>query len=239
MTITRSATPATTPRSWVMSTIAELGAVLDALEHVEHLGLDRHVERGRGLVGDEQVGVVRDRHRDHRPLAHAARVLVRVLLGPVGRVRDADEVEQLDHALLQLLAADLAVDRDRLRDLVADPVRRVQRREGVLEHHRDPRRPGSSGAPSPRAPAGPGPRTGCDPVTCARLGSSPSIGHRRDRLPRSRLPHDPQRLARHHRERDVVDRVERAVVGGERDRQPLHREERLGGRAGRHVGSPR
>ncbi len=31
-----------------------LGAVLDALEHLEHLRLDRHVERGRRLVGDEQ-----------------------------------------------------------------------------------------------------------------------------------------------------------------------------------------
>ena len=81
ITITRSATPATTPRSWVMSMIADVGALLDALEHVEHLRLDRHVERGGRLVGDEHVGVVGDRHRDHRPLAHAARELVRVLLG--------------------------------------------------------------------------------------------------------------------------------------------------------------
>ena len=54
ITSTRSATPATTPRSWVISMIDELRAVLDALEHLEHLGLDRHVERGRRLVGDEQ-----------------------------------------------------------------------------------------------------------------------------------------------------------------------------------------
>ena len=78
--------------------IDELRAVLDALEHLEHLGLDGHVERGGRLVGDEHVGVVGDRHRDHRPLAHAARVLVRVLVDALARVRDADDLEQLDDA---------------------------------------------------------------------------------------------------------------------------------------------
>jgi hypothetical protein len=44
------------------------------------LRLDRHVERGRRLVGDQQAGLAGQRHRDHHALAHAARELVRVVL---------------------------------------------------------------------------------------------------------------------------------------------------------------
>ncbi len=59
-------------------------------QDVQDLRLDRHVEGGRRLVGDEQPRAVRDRHRDHRPLTHPARPLVRVVLGATRRVRDAD-----------------------------------------------------------------------------------------------------------------------------------------------------
>jgi hypothetical protein len=45
---------------------------------------------GRRLVGDEQVGLARDRHRDHDALAHAARELMRVVVRPGRRLRDAD-----------------------------------------------------------------------------------------------------------------------------------------------------
>ena len=46
---------------------------LQLAEQLEDLGLDRDVERGGGLVGDQQLRLVRQRHRDHRPLAHATR----------------------------------------------------------------------------------------------------------------------------------------------------------------------
>ena len=80
-------------------TMAAPVASCAALEHFEDLGLDRDVEGGRRLVGDDHVGVVGDRHRDHHPLAHAAGELVREAAGPLVGVRDADEVEQLDGAL--------------------------------------------------------------------------------------------------------------------------------------------
>ena len=99
ITSTRSATPATTPRSWVISSIADVGRSWMPLEHVEHLRLDRHVERRRRLVGDQQRRLVRDRHRDHRPLPHAAGELVRVLVArALAGLRDADDLEQLDAA---------------------------------------------------------------------------------------------------------------------------------------------
>ena len=46
-------------------------------EQRQDLGLDRHVERGGGLVGDQDVGAVGQRHGDHHPLALAAGELVR------------------------------------------------------------------------------------------------------------------------------------------------------------------
>ena len=51
---------------------------LQPLEQVDDLGLDRHVERADRLVGDDQVGLQRERTRDADALALAARELVRV-----------------------------------------------------------------------------------------------------------------------------------------------------------------
>ena len=50
---------------------------LQRADQLEDLGLDGHVERGRRLVGDQQLRVARERHRDHHALAHAAGELVR------------------------------------------------------------------------------------------------------------------------------------------------------------------
>ncbi len=51
---------------------------LESFHQRQDLRLDGHVERRRGLVGDQQLGLVGQSHRDHRPLAHAAGELVRV-----------------------------------------------------------------------------------------------------------------------------------------------------------------
>ena len=66
------------------------------LQHLHDLRLDRHVERGRRLVGDQHLRIVGDRHGDHGALPHAAGELVRILVdAPLGE-RDADELEELD-----------------------------------------------------------------------------------------------------------------------------------------------
>ena len=82
ITCTRSHMPATTPRSCVIriSAVSRLGD--ERAQQVEDLRLDRHVERRRRLVGDQELRLARERHRDHRALAHAARELVRVVLEP-------------------------------------------------------------------------------------------------------------------------------------------------------------
>ena len=69
------------------------------LQHqVENLRLDRHVERRRRLVGDQQVGVQRERHGDHDALPLPPGELMRILLHPRSAVGDADQVEHLDAA---------------------------------------------------------------------------------------------------------------------------------------------
>ena len=68
----------------------ELG--LQVADQVEDLRLDRHVERRRRLVRDQQLRVAGQRHRDHRPLPHAAGELVRVVVDPRRRLRDAHPV---------------------------------------------------------------------------------------------------------------------------------------------------
>ena len=61
-------------------------------------GLRRHVERRRGLVGDQHLGACRDRDRDHHPLAHAPRKLMRIAVEPPRRIREPDLAEQVDRA---------------------------------------------------------------------------------------------------------------------------------------------
>ena len=105
------------------------------LDHeLQDLGLDRHVQGRRRLIRYEYLGVAREAHRDHGPLAHAARELVRVLLGPPG-VGDADVAKHLHGLLLGLALGEVLVDADGLADLVAHCEDGVQARHRVLEDH--------------------------------------------------------------------------------------------------------
>ena len=72
------------------------------LEVVEDLPLHRDVERGRGLVGDEEIGLAGQCDRDQHALSHAAGELVRVLPDPTCSVRDADLAHQLHRAGFRL-----------------------------------------------------------------------------------------------------------------------------------------
>ena len=97
--------------------------------------LRRDVERGRRLVGDQQLRAQRDGHGDADALALAARQFVRIARG--GDVREADAVERRAGDRARLGARGGAVDADRLRDLVADRLKRVQRGHRLLKDHAD------------------------------------------------------------------------------------------------------
>ena len=97
---------------------------------------------------------------------------MRVLHGPLVGLRDADDVEQLDGPRRAPACVEILVRPDHLDDLLADPLHRVQRRQRVLEDHRDPLaadRPSSSCRRTDEL----GPATVADRVILADFGSRP------------------------------------------------------------------
>ena len=68
----------------------------DVADQVEDLGLNRHIERRGGLIGDQDSRPAGNRHCDHDALAHSAGKLVRIGLRPLLRIGYADRTQQLD-----------------------------------------------------------------------------------------------------------------------------------------------
>ncbi len=116
---------------------AEALLLLQFLEQVEYLGLYRDVQRRGGFVGDKEVGLGRQRHRDHHALllaaAHAERVVVDAPLG----LGNADAAQPLDGLRARCRAAQRRVGLDRLDDLRTDLHDRVQAGGRLLEDHAD------------------------------------------------------------------------------------------------------
>ena len=110
--------------------------VLKLLEELQDLGLHRDVERGRRLVGDDDVGLHGECHGDHDALALAAGELVRVLVHRCVGLGDADPAHQVERPLLGLHRGH-PMNPHHLLQLPADGVDRVQVAERVLEDHRD------------------------------------------------------------------------------------------------------
>ena len=113
----------------------ELGLELE--QELEDLRLDGDVERGGRLVGDEEVGLVGERHGDHHPLPLPARELMRIGVEPPLGVVDADLVEQLEHARPRRPVGKTAMDLQHLAHLALDGVQRVERGHRLLEDHGD------------------------------------------------------------------------------------------------------
>jgi hypothetical protein len=104
-------------------------------DELEHLRLHGCVEPGRRLVEYEEGRVGGERHRDHDPLLHPARELVRVASHDARRIGDLHTPQHLLASLPRFSCrrAEKVVD---LRHLGADPDGRVQRCARVLVDHR-------------------------------------------------------------------------------------------------------
>src|SRR5258707_12770557 len=100
-------------------------------QQIDHLGLDRYVERRYRLVADDQARPERQRARDADALALAAGELVRVILHLIRP--EADLVEQLGNPLALFASGRQTVNAERLADDIAGRHARVQRSERVLE----------------------------------------------------------------------------------------------------------
>ena len=190
---------------------------------LEDLRLDRHVERGRRLVGDQQLGRRRRApSRSSRAGACRPRTRAGSARSALGRARDADALQQLDGAL----DAPRPCRRPSCARIcsticVADPLHRVERRHRVLEDHRDLRRRGCAAARSSdarrRAPC---PSKRRVPVE-ARVGRAREPHQRHRRSPTCPQPDSPtiaEHLAGVDVERDAVDGLHEPVLGARRRR---------------------
>ncbi len=201
-----------------MSTIVVRRRRAEVAQQVEHLRLDRHVERRGRFVGQQERGLVREGGRDHDALAHAAgQPMGRVAVAPFG-LGDPDLLEQRERARPRRLRVDVAVGGDRLRDLVADRERRIERGHRVLEDHADP------------VAAEPAELLGFESDEVVALephrttdggarGQEAHRGHRERRLAAPRLADEAEDLALRDGQRHVADGRDRPVVGGEADRR--------------------
>ena len=111
--------------------------LLQVADEVEDLLLDGHVERRRRLVGDQELGLAGDRHRDHHPLLLAARHLERILVYALFGFRNADLAEQRNAARPRLAGRQAHVQAQHFAQLKADAEDRIERTHRLLENHRD------------------------------------------------------------------------------------------------------
>jgi hypothetical protein len=195
---------------------------------VHHLLLDEGIEGGGGLVGDEERRAHDEDGSEHDPLAHAARVLVRVGAEATGGIGDAHALEHFEGALARLAFREPVVELQRLHHLEADRERGIERDHRLLEDHADV-------AAANRAHA----RLG-------RLGEILALEHhaacldgsdRRQqaqhrapdhRLAAPRLAHERHHAAGLDGERDLVDHAPRRCIRlADGDRQALDGERRL------------
>ena len=171
------------------------------------------VERRRGLVEEDALGVRGEGRGDDDALLLTARCLVRVAAHHRNRVLEPHPVEE-PHALgLGRPPLEAAVALDHLPELLAKRQRRVQRGARVLKHHGDP--PPAHRRDLARAHGaevvGPEPDRPARLHGVARQVAHDGVGERG--LARARLAHEPQHLAARDGKAHVRERPERSCAG--------------------------
>ena len=205
ITTTRCAISATTPRSWVISTIA---ASIFCFSSRIRSRICAWIVTSSAVVGSSAInsfGSAGERHRDHHPLPHAARELVRVLVDTRRSGSGiCDQPQHLDRAAHRVVAAERpAVQDQRLGDLTADGQHRVERRHRLLEDHRDRdrREPCASRARRSSSRSRPSKRMCLPTDASGRRCDQPQNRKRGDALAAAGLADDRQASPRGRRER--------------------------------------
>ncbi|MCY1498872.1 hypothetical protein D9M68_328690 [compost metagenome] len=195
------------------------GLLLQFLEQGEHLGLHGDVECRRRLIGDQKVRTERQRHGDHDALTLTAGEFVRIFVQRALGVGDADP-RQKSQCLRPSLGGMGPVSGERLPDLPADGIDRVEVAQRVLEDHGD-------AAPVDLAPFLRRHRQQVDAVEQYLSGADAPRRHvdqvhdrrGRDRLAGPAFTEDRQGLAAVEVVGDVADRLHDADCGVEFDRK--------------------
>ncbi len=202
-------------------------------QQCQHLRLYRHVERRGRLVGDEDLRIAGERHGDQHALAHPATELEGVVAHDAAGVGHLHLGEQPLGARCRLPFAERLVAADDTRDLPADADGRVESGHRLLEDHRH----GLAAQILERALGGgddvpteqhDGP--GGDAAGLARQQAE--HGHRGHRFAAAGLPDEADDLARTDLEPDAGQRLHRAAIGRELQREIADGDD--GGRLWRH-----
>ena len=208
--------------------------LLQPLQQRQDLRLDGDVEGGGRLVGDQQLRPADQRHRDHDPLPHAARELVRVGVHALLGIRHAHGTQHLHRRGGRLVGAHAGVLLQGLPDLKADGVDRGQRPHRLLEDHGHVTAADGTDAPAPLRQLGQVDRVplcrkhhGAAFQLSGRALDQPQHAQRGDALAAAALAHHPQRLVGRYAEADAVHRPHDAVVRVEVRPEVAHPEQRI------------
>ncbi len=113
--------------------VSQIELCLEILHQVDDLRLNRHIESGYGLVGNNEVWLYGKGSGDTDALPLAPGELVGEALGEVWI--EADRVEDVGDPVATFCPLVKPVDRHRLRDDALHVHTRVQRRIRILEDH--------------------------------------------------------------------------------------------------------
>ena len=111
--------------------------LLQFADQLQNLRLNGGIQRGDGLICDQQAGVGTQRHGDHYALAHAAGQLMRIVFQSFLRHGHAYQLEHLLCLCPGGFFIHVLMQHHGLHDLVAAGVHRVERCHGLLKDHGD------------------------------------------------------------------------------------------------------
>jgi len=190
--------------------------LLQPADQRQDLRLDGDVERRGRFVGDQDLWIAGECHRDHGALAHAAGELVGVFLDPLFRLGNAHQLQHFGGPPHGRGAGQALVQDQRLADLAADGHDRVERGHRLLENHGN--LVAADGAH--RRLIEPDQVDAVETCRAAddaagRIRHQPQDRERRHALAATRLADDRQGLAAGERERHAVHGLHQPVAGVE------------------------
>ncbi len=213
--------------------------LLQLAHQLEDLGLRGDVQRGGGLVGDQQRRLAGQRHRDHGALPQSATELIGAADPPAAPAwRHADASQDLDRLLPRLAPPHRLVQPNRLDDLIADTVHRTERRHRLLKDQRNLRPPDRPHLETVRlelrqihhlrraAVGSRPPKVDLPTHDPPRPIHDPQDRPRRNALPAPALAHNPERRPGIQIEADPIDRPHGPLVLSEVRLQIPHRQQR-------------
>ena len=107
------------------------------MHQVEDLRLDSDIECRRRFVGNQDVRLACQGHGNHYALAHAARQLVGIVVGPRLGIGNADRFEHLDGSFVGTGLFHALVQQECFADLPADCEHGIERAHRFLKDHGD------------------------------------------------------------------------------------------------------